>query len=182
MLPESMPINSMRDGESHSPDYTILGRLMRVETTVNRIEQKLDTLLAKKKPKPRASKRAVYWDFFDAVWAEYPKRAGSNPKQKAFAAFKARSHEGRDKDNNINMTMAMGVNRYALFCDATGKTGTEYVMQAATFFGPDKHYENDWTIPKKKPTEDPDRQHHPTYDPSAEVIIPAGVNPYAEDM
>ena len=100
---------------------------------------------AKKKPKPRSSKKVVYWDFFEAVWGDYPKRSGSNPKQKAFAAFKARSHESEDK--NINMTMALGANQYALFCDATGKTGTEYVMQAATFFGPDKHYENDWTVP-----------------------------------
>ena len=50
------------------------------------------------------------------------------------------------------------IQRYAKFCDATGKTGTEYVMQAATFFGPDKHYENDWTIPATKVTVPKDDQ------------------------
>ena len=39
--------------------------------------------------------------------------------------------------------------RYEIFCHETGKKGTEFVMQAATFFGPDKHYENDWTIPSE---------------------------------
>jgi hypothetical protein len=46
----------------------------------------------------------------------------------------------------------LGAQRYAAFCDATNKTGTEFVMQAATFFGPDKHYENDWAIPGQKET------------------------------
>ena len=43
--------------------------------------------------------------------------------------------------------MVAGAERYASFCDATGKTGTEYVSQAATFLGPDKRFLEDWALP-----------------------------------
>ena len=113
---------------------------------LDRIEAKLDQLLAKKKPgKPRASKVPTYTAGFTASWLSYPKRAGSNPKAKAYSAYKKRMIELNDGFEVVQK----GVVRYAKFCDATGKTGTEFVMQAATFFGPDKHYENDWTIPAK---------------------------------
>ena len=119
---------------------------------LDRIEAKLDQLLAKKKPgKPRASKDD-YPEWFEELWKAYPKRAGSNPKRKAY-------HAANTRLNGLNLPNAelfekanklgYGTQRYAAFCDATGKTGTEFVMQAATFFGPDKHYENDWTIPAK---------------------------------
>lgn len=54
--------------------------------------------------------------------------------------------------------MIDGVRRYGHYCGATGKLGTEYVMQAATFFGPDKRYAETWEPPangaKKKTYED----------------------------
>ena len=111
---------------------------------LNRIEAKLDTLLAKKKRKPRASKSA-YPDWFEVIMKHYPKRVGSNPKKRAYSAATA-----RDSEEPSLTAMDMGAQRYAAFCDATGKTGTEYVMMAATFFGPEKHYENDWEIPKQE--------------------------------
>ena len=40
-----------------------------------------------------------------------------------------------------------GVRRYAAFIRATGKEGTEYVKQAASFFGPDRHWEEPWSAP-----------------------------------
>jgi len=112
---------------------------------LDRIEAKLDLLLAPKK-KP-ASKPKVTLDdnYFAEIWASYPKRAGSNPKQRAISAFHARCRGTKQEAERI----INGVARYAKFCEAPGKTGTELVMQAATFFGPDKHYENDWTCPIK---------------------------------
>ena len=91
--------------------------IMPEPTQLDRIEAKLDELLAKKAKvvKPRAAK-VVYWDSFDVVWKAYPKRAGSNPKIKAFAAFKARSYD----DKNEPVWMFDGAKRYAKFCDATG--------------------------------------------------------------
>ena len=46
----------------------------------------------------------------------------------------------------------------------------------------DKLLEQKATVEKRASYHaDPDRQHHPTFDPSAEVVIPAGQSPY-EDM
>ncbi len=38
--------------------------------------------------------------------------------------------------------MLDGVKRYAAWVRATGNTGTQFVKQAATFFGPDRHFED----------------------------------------
>ena len=82
---------------------------------------------------------------FERLWADYPKRAGGNPKKAALKAWKARIKSGVDPQ-----TIADGVARYTRFCAVTGKVGTEYVKQASTFFGPDEHYLNDWTPPPPK--------------------------------
>lgn len=42
--------------------------------------------------------------------------------------------------------MLDGAARYAKFCLATGKTGTELVLQTATFLGPDKGFLLPWTL------------------------------------
>ncbi|HFU7544694.1 TPA: replication protein, partial [Escherichia coli] len=44
-------------------------------------------------------------------------------------------------------TMLDGVRRYAAWVRATGNTGTQFVKQAATFFGPDRHFEDFWQQP-----------------------------------
>lgn len=79
---------------------------------------------------------------FELIWQEYPKRAGGNPKGTAFKHWKARLAEG-----TTPQVMLDGVRRYAAFIRATGKLGTEYVKQAATFFGTDRHFEESWTLP-----------------------------------
>ena len=127
--------------------------LIHPETTqLDRIEAQnllILELLTKKKTasKPRASTEG-FGPAFTKVWSIYPKRAGANPKGRAFIAYNKRCTE--TINGNTQWLMSEGTKRYAKFCDATGKTGTEYVMQAATFFGPDKHYENDWKIPAPK--------------------------------
>ena len=82
---------------------------------------------------------------FEALWSIYPKRIGGNSKVKAFKAYTARlkSYDYND--------IAEGVKKYALFCDKTGKTNTEYVMMAATFFGPNEHFLEPWDLPNLKP-------------------------------
>ncbi|MFL9979741.1 hypothetical protein [Paraburkholderia graminis] len=79
---------------------------------------------------------------FQASWAMYPKRAGGNSKHAALKAWNARIAAG---DHAANMLA--GVHRYAAFCIATGKVGTEYVKQASTFFGPARHFADAWDIP-----------------------------------
>jgi len=118
-----------------------------IDAYVTRIEQKLDKLLEKKRPVKRKPKDLIYPAWFHEFWDAYPKRLGSNPKERAYRAITS-----RDEDKFDDAPMFLGLLRYREFCDVTGKTGTEFVMQAATFFGPDKHYENDWDIPAQKLT------------------------------
>ncbi len=94
-----------------------------------------------KKTKPQSSKYE-YPEWFEELWKWYPKRAGSNPKQKAWQAINARCILGKVPPEAIE-----GVLKYAKFCDETHITGTGYVMQACRFFGPNKEYENDWSVP-----------------------------------
>ena len=54
-----------------------------------------------------------------------------------------------------------GTKAYAKWCDYTGKTGTELVKQARTFYGRDQWWDEDYSIPD-------------TYKPRrVEVITPA---------
>lgn len=80
-----------------------------------------------------------YPEEFDTLWAAYPKRAGGNSKSDAHRAWSARLKNGATADE-----MLAGVQRYARYCEATGKIGTEYVKQAATFFGRGEHFRELW--------------------------------------
>jgi hypothetical protein len=40
-----------------------------------------------------------------------------------------------------------GARRYAAFIQATGKEGTQYIKQAATFIGPEKNFLEPWALP-----------------------------------
>ncbi|HAW2958623.1 TPA: replication protein [Escherichia coli] len=91
---------------------------------------------------PARSAQQEYSPEFEQAWQEYPKRAGGNSKSAAFKAWKARIREGIKPE-----TMLDGVKRYAAWVRATGNTGTQFVKQAATFFGPDRHFEDFWQQP-----------------------------------
>ena len=153
-----------------------------MQEQLDRIEAMLVQLLEnqKKKPVQKRVGATEYPEWFENVWSYYPKRAGANPKGKAFGALNARSVKGY---LDVNRAL-IGVQLYAAFCKSTGKTGTEYVMQAATFFGPDKHYENDWTIPvqpKKEQEKTPEQisTSYKKYDPAAKAEIIDAPDPWA---
>jgi hypothetical protein len=82
---------------------------------------------------------------FPELRALYPLRAGSNPWPRAIKAVRARLKDGATIEDLI-----AGLQRYASFIRATGKERTEYVMQAATFFGPDKGFAEPWGLPTTK--------------------------------
>lgn len=88
-----------------------------------------------------------YTEEFLNAWIEYPKRSGSNDKRKAFRAWRTRLDEGHTAD-----VMIHGMKRYAVYCKTTHKIGTEFVMQAGTFFGPadPPHFKNEWQSPAQK--------------------------------
>lgn len=113
-------------------------------TQPNAIERK-ETLDKDKDIKNKSKAKSKYivasLEFEDA-WAKYPDRPG-NSRATALKAWNARIAQGVDA-----AVMLGGVVRYAAFCDATGKTGTEFVKQAATFFGPGEHYLAGWEKPK----------------------------------
>jgi hypothetical protein len=86
----------------------------------------------------------VYDDDFEQAWTAYPTRP-NNPKRTAYRAWKARR-----RDHVSAEAILAGVRRYALFCDATAVTGTNFVKQAATFFGPDEFWTSEWTPPPQR--------------------------------
>jgi len=75
----------------------------------------------------------------------YPKRAGAQPWSRALKAIRARLNEGSQWEDFLE-----GARRYATYCDCINRTGTEYVQQAATFCGPEKHFLEPWDPPLKK--------------------------------
>ncbi len=83
---------------------------------------------------------------FDRFWAAYPTRAGGNPKSGALRAWRARLREGVTAE-----AMLAGLQRYAAFVVGTGKVGTEFVLQACTFLGPSRRFEEDWHLPTSAP-------------------------------
>ena len=73
----------------------------------------------------------------------YPKRAGSQRWTEAKRAANARLAEGYSWQQMFD-----GTERYARFIEATGKTKTEFVMQAATFLGKNKCFLEPWALPR----------------------------------
>ena len=78
-------------------------------------------------------------DGFDVLWEARPRRSGGDSKQRAFRAYRARLAQGVSPDALLD-----GIQRYASWCIISGKAGTEYVMQTATFLGPDRRWEELW--------------------------------------
>lgn len=79
---------------------------------------------------------------FDLVWRQYPKRSGGDSKTDARKQFERRVAEGESPESILAGTV-----RYAAYCEATGKIGTEFVKQGATFFGKGRHWEGDFAPP-----------------------------------
>lgn len=81
---------------------------------------------------------------FEEIWAAYPKRNGSNPKKAAYFAYRQRIKEGINGEE-----IRKGLHCYAAWSQATGKIGTETVMQAKRFFGPGREWDNEWALPSR---------------------------------
>ena len=87
-----------------------------------------------------------YSEDFERVWAIYPDRSGKS-KADSYKAYRARLKEGATADE-----LESGVRRYAEYCRVSNTSPT-FIKQPATFFGPGRHYEADWTPERQKPTE-----------------------------
>ncbi|HAJ8385248.1 TPA: helix-turn-helix domain-containing protein [Escherichia coli] len=115
------------------------------------------------------SNRPEYSPEFEQAWLAYPKRAGGNSKSAAFKAWKARLNEGVNPE-----TMLEGVKRYAGWVSAMGNSGTQFVKQAVTFFGPDRHFEESWEVPAVSAARREDPYFKSSYDNVDYSQIPAG--------
>jgi hypothetical protein len=77
---------------------------------------------------------------FEEVWAVYPRRPGMS-KSDSFKKWKALIKAGNGPE-----TILAGVVRYANYVQYK-QTEPEFIKQPATFFGPGKHFESDWSTP-----------------------------------
>jgi hypothetical protein len=81
---------------------------------------------------------------FEAIWAIYPQRQGGDSKADAFKKWQATVRRGASKE-----TLQQAVIAYTEFLRKTRALGTEYVLRAATFFGPGEHWKRDWRVKGK---------------------------------
>lgn len=119
---------------------------------------------------PGQKNKHDYSPAFEEAWIAYPNRRGGNSKQAAWKAWSARLKQGVKPE-----AMLEGVKRYAVFMAADNKIGTEFVKQASTFFGPDRHFEEEWAVAVKLPEQQQSSSSQSWYakpnDGSAEVFI-----------
>jgi hypothetical protein len=79
-------------------------------------------------------------DGFDEAWAIYPRRQGGNSRKNAEASFRKALKAGVSAATIID-----GIRAYAEHCDATGKTGTEFVKTAEAWLN-GRFWESDWSV------------------------------------
>lgn len=95
------------------------------------------------KPSPARTKPAPIEDEkFVEAYSLYPSRPGSS-KASALKAWQARLASGVDPE-----AMIAGVKRYADFVRQS-RTEPTFIKMPATFFGPDRHFDSDWTFVAK---------------------------------
>jgi hypothetical protein len=85
---------------------------------------------------------AEYWEILKA---EYPRRYGDQGWIAVRTLVPRALTAGATWDEILE-----GTRSYKRFCDATGKTGTELVKQAKTFYGPQQLWTEDYSPPTPK--------------------------------
>ncbi len=126
--------------ENRTTGNPLSGKSDTTKKELNKEREKQTLGSSDDKPKENLSKKKYPVDF-ESVWAVKPERQGGNPKNKAFQAWSARKRSGV-----TSAEMAEGMLRYKQFMQSEGKIGTQFVMQMATFFGPDEHFKEQWTF------------------------------------
>jgi hypothetical protein len=120
------------------------------ETTPTETETETSTSMVHKgtedvfPAKPKQVKgQYQYPEPFERAWASYPSRIGPNPKVGAYGAFRARVASGADVEE-----LVIAAGHYGRECRVKEKEGTEFVLQAATFYGPNEPW-RDYVDPPK---------------------------------
>ena len=113
-----------------------------------------DDILPVHSSSKQQSQKSKHENEFTDWWDIYPRRAGSNPRARASTMYCARRKEGVTDTDLFD-----GVKRYRRYCEATDRVGTEYVMQACRWLGPNEEgWTQDWTAPKRKLTKDEEEE------------------------
>jgi hypothetical protein len=87
----------------------------------------------------------VYSMDFEKLWCVFPTRGPcSNPKHLAYKKWCERLRQGIEPE-----TLIRCAENYAVWCRVNRKEGTEFVMQASTFLGPDRRWAD--YMPKTPP-------------------------------
>jgi hypothetical protein len=82
---------------------------------------------------------------FPCFWQAFPRRQGGNSRKNAETRFRSAVKAGVNPETIID-----GARRYAEHCDATGKTGTEFVKTAEAWLN-GRFWESDWSISLSRP-------------------------------
>jgi hypothetical protein len=85
-------------------------------------------------------------DYIDTLKATYPRRKGGQGWADTERQIEKHLRTGHDFK-----AILAGCTAYREFCDREGLTGTEYVKQAVTFFGPGRWWQEDYSEPAKPP-------------------------------
>lgn len=83
-------------------------------------------------------------EYWEILKAEYPRRYGDQGWIAVRTLIPRALTAGATWDEILEGTRA-----YKRYCDETGKTGTELVKQAKTFFGPNQLWTEDYSAPAK---------------------------------
>lgn len=94
------------------------------------------------RPAPKKPAPVEDADFLEA-YSLYPRRPGAS-KASALKAWRARIASGVGAQ-----VMVAGVKRYANFVLLAG-TEPNFIKMPATFFGPDRHFDSDWTPQERR--------------------------------
>jgi len=86
---------------------------------------------------------------FHQLWTLKPSRGPGNNKHKTFRVYSTRLKEGHTYKQMLDGMLA-----YKLYCRSQNILDTPYVMQLATFLGPNLHFLDDWTPVKALPRQD----------------------------
>lgn len=119
-------------------------RAKEIETAIELEKKTLDKKALKavlNKTPPKTTLEEELNKEFSIILENYPKRNGDLSKTLGFNAYCARRKEGETFEKMLEQTKL-----YQKNCDATGKTGTEFVLMLSTFFGRNKRYAEDWSI------------------------------------
>jgi uncharacterized protein YdaU (DUF1376 family) len=124
--------------------------VQRISTNQEPVTSNQEPIINTSAQAPSRKAKPDYPDWFTSLWIDYPPRAGSNDKRKAFQAASARLKDGYTIEQ-----LQAATYRYRAYVLATGKQNTEYVKQAASFYGPGGHIDNEWRIPNGTNSQSP---------------------------